>query len=736
MPQSISDASTPLTEFSTERALVPLKEMSNKPHYVGTEEHQRVREFIISELEKLGLSVEIQEQEVFNKQEREGTKVYNIIAKIKGSDNSKALMLSTHYDSGINSAIGASDAASGVVTILEGIRAYLASGKQPKNDIIILITDGEEIALLGATAFAIEHPLAREVGLILNFEARGSGGPSYMLMETNGGNKNLIKEFQKANPEYPVSTSLLYDIYKKVMPNATDLTAFREGADIEGFNFAFIGDHFDYHTAQDNYERLDRESLEHQGSYLMPLLRYFADADLSTIKAKEDYVYFSLPIIGIIYYPSSWIMTILLIVTILFFGLVAYGISKKKIILKEIFIGFIPFFGTFLISGLFAKFGWELLKLIYPQYKNLAVDFPYNGYIYIAAFTALTLAICFIFYKNFFTKHSAINLLIAPIFVWLIISVAAAIYLQGAAFFVISVIFGIISLAILMFLKTSEQNKALLISIASIPILVVFAPNVRMFPVGLGIGSFVISVAIIVLLFGLLVPVISKYMNFKLGYIFFAVAIVAFITASFQSSYTIDRKKSNSINYVLNIDDNKATWGSYDNSTDAFTQQFFGDDPIINKGGHTLEKNAEIKPIAQPKIDVKNDTIIGDFRHISFDIVTQRNVRMIQFLAESDFTIKNLSINESEVKKDKDKDYVFNTKDYKYLFAYYFAFKDSVLNIQFSIPKNEMPKFIIYEWSFDLHTNPHFNIKPRADYMMPSRWPTSDAIILVKKIEF
>jgi hypothetical protein len=30
--------------------------------------------------------------------------------------------------------------------------------------------------------------LGKEVGLVLNFEARGTSGPSYMLMETNGGN--------------------------------------------------------------------------------------------------------------------------------------------------------------------------------------------------------------------------------------------------------------------------------------------------------------------------------------------------------------------------------------------------------------------------------------------------------------------------------------------------------------------------------------------------------------------
>jgi hypothetical protein len=38
--------------------------------------------------------------------------------------------------------------------------------------------------------------LGKEVGLVLNFEARGTSGPSYMLMETNemGLVKNLLQQ--------------------------------------------------------------------------------------------------------------------------------------------------------------------------------------------------------------------------------------------------------------------------------------------------------------------------------------------------------------------------------------------------------------------------------------------------------------------------------------------------------------------------------------------------------------
>ena len=96
-------------------------------------------------------------------------------------------MLLSHYDSAPHSfSKGASDDASGIATILESIRAFLHNKTPHKNDIIILFTDAEEIGLNGAALFVTQHKLAKDVGLVLNFEARGSSGPGYMLMETNG----------------------------------------------------------------------------------------------------------------------------------------------------------------------------------------------------------------------------------------------------------------------------------------------------------------------------------------------------------------------------------------------------------------------------------------------------------------------------------------------------------------------------------------------------------------------
>jgi hypothetical protein len=60
-----------------------------------------------------------------------------------------------------------------------------------------------------------------------------------------------------------------------MLPNDTDLTVFRDKKNIQGYNFAFIDDHYNYHTAQDDIKNLNTNTLVHQGCYLIPLLNVF-----------------------------------------------------------------------------------------------------------------------------------------------------------------------------------------------------------------------------------------------------------------------------------------------------------------------------------------------------------------------------------------------------------------------------------------------------------------------------
>ena len=142
MPRNITEDEIPVTEFSTARAFEHVEEISKEPHFVGSPAHSLVRNYIVKTLQDLGL--EVQTQEAYSLTDKGLlTQPQNILARIPGSENGKALLLMSHYDSAGHSSFGASDAGSGVATVLEGVRALLASGEKPKNDIIILFTDAE-----------------------------------------------------------------------------------------------------------------------------------------------------------------------------------------------------------------------------------------------------------------------------------------------------------------------------------------------------------------------------------------------------------------------------------------------------------------------------------------------------------------------------------------------------------------------------------------------------------------
>src|SRR5690606_9856828 len=130
------------SEFSTAKALDHLKQIAKAPHFVGTPEHESVKQYIAAQLENLGFEVQIQEGYSVTDDWGSVTKPQNILARYRGTANSKALMLLSHYDSNPFSSPGAADAGSGVVTILEGLRVYLAENK-PKNDLLVLISDAE-----------------------------------------------------------------------------------------------------------------------------------------------------------------------------------------------------------------------------------------------------------------------------------------------------------------------------------------------------------------------------------------------------------------------------------------------------------------------------------------------------------------------------------------------------------------------------------------------------------------
>ncbi|HWF02164.1 MAG TPA: M20/M25/M40 family metallo-hydrolase, partial [Candidatus Angelobacter sp.] len=268
-PGPVNDAA--LSAFSAGRALQHLSSIASAPHPINSAEHALVRDYILNAFRQVGMSPAVQKTAADDSDDGAGS-IENIICRLPGSTHDKAVLLVAHYDS-VEEGPGASDDGVAVADILETARA-LKSQPQLKRDIIFLITDGEEAGLLGAKAFVAKHAWAKDVGVVLNFDARGTTGFSIMF-ETSAQNGWLISNFGAAS-SHPVANSLSYEIYKR-LPNDTDFTIFRR-AGYSGLNFAFINGLGNYHKASDSIKAVDPRSLQHDGDYMMELAKQFGNA--------------------------------------------------------------------------------------------------------------------------------------------------------------------------------------------------------------------------------------------------------------------------------------------------------------------------------------------------------------------------------------------------------------------------------------------------------------------------
>ena len=302
-PQVVAAATD--QRFSAERALVHVRQIAQRPHPPGTPDHARVREYLIAQLRSMGLDPQVQTTTGVGTRYAVAGRVHNVVTRIPGTQpNGPAVLLMAHYD-GVWAGPSTADDAAATGALLDVARMLTT---QPRaHDVILLLADGEESGLLGAAAFAREHPWAKDVAVTLNFEARGVKGVSRMF-ETGPGNLDVARELRKVPGVR--ATSLSVTVYR-MLPNDTDLS---ETAILgkPAMNFAFIGGVQRYHTSEDDVAHLSLRSMQHHGEQALALARAFANGPLPR-PATGDAAFFDFPIAGLIVYPIGWSLPIALL---------------------------------------------------------------------------------------------------------------------------------------------------------------------------------------------------------------------------------------------------------------------------------------------------------------------------------------------------------------------------------------------------------------------------------------
>ena len=284
--------------FSAERAMAHVEALAAKPRPAGSAAHRAAREYIVTALrERAGLEAEIRGATVTSTRygvPYDAARVHNVVATIRGTDPSRRSVLMAHYDTVLTSP-GAGDDAAGVATLLEAGRALAVEyGGGP--DVTLLFTDAEEVGALGAEAFLASGGLDPERTTVLNFDARGTGGPC-ALIETAGDEGRLVRAVARSGA--PVAASSLAPTLARLHGVGTDFRPFRE-AGAGGLNFALVDGVARYHTPADTPSALDRESVRRQGEAAVALVRALGDG---TDDGSGTVSYFTAPWAGIVVYP-------------------------------------------------------------------------------------------------------------------------------------------------------------------------------------------------------------------------------------------------------------------------------------------------------------------------------------------------------------------------------------------------------------------------------------------------
>ncbi len=274
----------------------------------GSAENVRARLYVVSELERLGLTVRVQETLAVDPTQGITAPVANIIAS-KDGERPDAIALLSHYDS-VPEAMGALDDAIGVAACLEAARELLR--RPMRYSLFVIITDGEELGLLGARVAVSDPDVQQRVRAFLNFDGTGAAGPA-LLFEVGPGRGTPLDAWARGAAR-PEGASFTTEIYRR-LPNDTDFTVFK-ALDTSGLNFAPVGDSYAYHTDRDVASRVSSATLHHVIANAITTVQALDARDFATDPASAP-TYFDLAGLGAIVYGPGPATVIAIVAVIL-----------------------------------------------------------------------------------------------------------------------------------------------------------------------------------------------------------------------------------------------------------------------------------------------------------------------------------------------------------------------------------------------------------------------------------
>jgi hypothetical protein len=732
VPPAVVPASAPVTEFSAKRAIENLRVIAREPHPTGSIANARVRDYIVEQLKLQRLEPQIQRtgiaslMDVFPGPYGAGT-VENILARLKGSNSTGAVLLMAHYDS-VAPAPGATDDGSGVVTLLETLRA-LRSGAPQRNDVIIVFTDGEELGTVGVQGFVDEHPWAKEISVALNLDAGGSCGQA-SISETKRLHEWLVREIARAVP-HPLTASL--DLF----PRFAGLDSTALDSAIPTLEGGYSGCRTAYHTRMDSLENFDPRSLQGEGNYALAVARDLANLDLRRTRVEHRLVYFAF--FGrLIIYPMTWVLPLMIVTLALFMGVLLLAFRRGRLSGRGLGLSLLLWLAAAAAASGAVAFLWWVLQALHLV--NSSFESAYNAPTYALGFLALTIAVTSWLYVTFRRKARALDLAMSAFLLCMALLVLTYFFAPGASFLLMwPLFFALLPLGVGLVLDRPDSKSLKIVQLicAGIPVFL-FTLLIAVFAIlEPGPMQTMVSLSIFtVVLLALLAPQLEVMTAHRKWLLPGACTVLGLSFISFgalHSGYDALHPRPDSVAYWLNADTGKGSWISLDERPDGWTSQFLTGgidrdkiDIFVTPGGESvLKTDAPSVKLPAPEIVTLDDSVSSNERVLRLRLTSLRHADVL-WVALEKVTVLRATIGGKKLPSK-----MVEPNDRLWGFYYAVPPPDGI-ELDIAVGLADAPRLTLTDQTNGLPDIPGLHIKPRtADQMPLHYYPAFDSTILV-----
>lgn len=640
--------------FSASRAMEHIEAISEETRPIGSAAHAAARDYLREELEALGWDVEVQARtgisEASEAHPQRIAFVQNIVATRDGSDPTGTLILAAHYDS-VDGSPGAGDDGIGIGSILESARAL--GDEHPLNDLVILITDGEESGLMGAEAFTRDDAssLAQPV-VVVNLEARGTAG-SPLTFRTSSPNGPITAYTSAAGGV--VANSAMETVFG-LMSNDTDFSRFSEGG-LLGVDSAIVGGGALYHSPLDSPENLSPASLQQMGQSTLALTRELQDADLAALQDGPDTVVAAVPW-GLLRFPLALELPFAIAGLLGAIAVVVIGRRRRTLTLPRTLLGVVVALVSVGLAAGGAVALWTAALAIDAGQASASVGEPYVSWPYLAAIIALTVGVVVGPFLLLRRMLGATALGSGALLAVTAVGATLAVVLPGAASVVaFPALFAALGGVVALFLRSGVW-RVVALALGALPAFALISPLAgSASDLGLPMGGPVAGLFLAIVLL-LALPLVAEVgpsgaqgaasgatsdagqarpMRGVLG----AASVIVVVVALTATGLVVNREgatlpRQESVEYAVDTDAGTAVWSSRRAPVSGWSAELLdGDRRVIADEspwwGTRARSTGEAPTVdlAGPRVTVVSDIAVGDDRHLTLQLESARQAPAI-----------------------------------------------------------------------------------------------------------